>query len=294
MRRLLARRPSPAMVVAMIALFASLGGVSYGVATNSIDSREIKNNSVRSKDLRNNDVRTGDLRNNDVRSRDIRNRTITGGDVANDTLSGVNVLESSLAQVPSAARADNAANVDKLKTVDSFKRVTSSASNGNIKTARAAAAEVALFSFGPFDVYGKCFTDTDGTLDDEPVNTVADDNDGVYAEAYIRTRESNSLYDSDNGTLSGNPAFLNTNSPEVDDANNADTQVNVVTTAFNAPPANSAQIDADDDGVFAAAAPSGTSVVGQVSLSVKQGTLAGGDGFYGAGNVCVFWGNVVG
>jgi hypothetical protein len=71
MRHLLRKRPSPSMVVALIALFVSLGGVSYGVATGSIDSRELKNNTVRS----------GDLRNNDVRGKDLRNNGVTGADV---------------------------------------------------------------------------------------------------------------------------------------------------------------------------------------------------------------------
>ena len=74
------------MAVALIALFVSLGGVSYAVATNSIDSREIENNSVRTKDLRN----------NDVRGRDVRNNSLTGFDVD----------ESHLGKVPSARRAD--------------------------------------------------------------------------------------------------------------------------------------------------------------------------------------------
>ena len=47
------RRPSPAMVVACTALFVAMGGVSYGVATGFIDSREIKNNTIRGKDVRN-------------------------------------------------------------------------------------------------------------------------------------------------------------------------------------------------------------------------------------------------
>jgi hypothetical protein len=42
------------MVVALIALFVSLGGVSYGVATGSIDSREIKNGTIRNKDAKKN------------------------------------------------------------------------------------------------------------------------------------------------------------------------------------------------------------------------------------------------
>ena len=58
MKWLLRRRPSPALVIALIALFVSLSGVSYGVATGFIDSREIKNNEVRSLDIRNNEIRT--------------------------------------------------------------------------------------------------------------------------------------------------------------------------------------------------------------------------------------------
>lgn len=48
-RRLL---PSPAMLVALVALFLSLGGVSYGLATGVIDGREIRNGSITFKDVR--------------------------------------------------------------------------------------------------------------------------------------------------------------------------------------------------------------------------------------------------
>jgi hypothetical protein len=102
------RLPSPALVIACVALFVSLGGVSYGVATGSIDSREIKNNTIRSKDVRNNTLRTFDIRNNEVRGFDIRNSTIQGRDVAFDTITGADVSEGSLGKVPSAGTADNA------------------------------------------------------------------------------------------------------------------------------------------------------------------------------------------
>jgi hypothetical protein len=80
--------PTPSMLVALIALFVSLGGVSYGVATGFIDSRELKNNTVSTKDLRNNDVRSGDVRNNG--------------------LTGTDINENSLGKVPSASTADSA------------------------------------------------------------------------------------------------------------------------------------------------------------------------------------------
>jgi hypothetical protein len=130
--------PSPALVISMVALFVSLGGVSYGVATGSIDGREIKNNTVRSgdiknnsvlsrdlrnnsvlsRDLRNNDIRSGDIRNSTIAGRDIRTGTITGSDIGANTVTGADVLESSLGLVPSANvanRAGSAAAVDRLQ-----------------------------------------------------------------------------------------------------------------------------------------------------------------------------------
>ncbi|HEY6778988.1 MAG TPA: hypothetical protein VI122_20975 [Thermoleophilaceae bacterium] len=51
MKAMLSRRPSAAMVVALIALFAATGGVGNAAAT--IDSGDILDNSIRSKDVLN-------------------------------------------------------------------------------------------------------------------------------------------------------------------------------------------------------------------------------------------------
>jgi hypothetical protein len=102
-KRIAALRPSPALAIAFIALFVALGGVSYGLATGSIDSREIRDNTIRSKDVRNNSVYSRDIRNNDVRAIDIRNGTIKGRDVAKSTLTGDNINMAKLGQVPDAA-----------------------------------------------------------------------------------------------------------------------------------------------------------------------------------------------
>ena len=71
MRRLLRYRPSPAMVVALIALFVALGGVGY--AATRIGSAQIKNNSIR----------TQDIRNGTIRGKDVRRKTITGKQIKN-------------------------------------------------------------------------------------------------------------------------------------------------------------------------------------------------------------------
>ena len=103
MKRIAAVRPSPALAIACIALFVALGGVSYGLATGTIDSREIADNTIRGKDIRNNSVYTRDIRNNDVRDIDIRNGTVKGRDVAKSTLTGDNINMAKLGQVPDAA-----------------------------------------------------------------------------------------------------------------------------------------------------------------------------------------------
>ena len=146
MKSLLQRRPSPAMIVALIALFVSLSGVSYGVATGFIDSREIKNNEVRSLDIRNNEIRTGDIRNNQVRGIDIRNSTIQGRDVGLNTLTGDDVAEDTLGKVPSAITADTATSAG---GVDSLKIIPQT-------TVAEGAAPVTLASHGPLSLLATC------------------------------------------------------------------------------------------------------------------------------------------
>lgn len=117
MKYILRRRPSPALVISCIALFVSLGGVSYAVATGSIDSREIRNNTVTSRDVRNNSLRTFDIRNNEVRGFDVRNSSLQGRDIAFNTLTGADIDEASLGKVASATQADSAGSVPVLRPV---------------------------------------------------------------------------------------------------------------------------------------------------------------------------------
>ena len=159
MKSRLGRLPSPALVIACVALFVSLGGVSYGLATGSVDSREIKNNSVRSADVRNNDLRskdvrnntlrTFDIRNNEVRGFDIRNSTIQGRDVAFDTLTGNDVAENSLGKVPSATAADTAGTANTANSVATLRTIApTSVAEG--------AAAVTLATHGPLTLTGSC------------------------------------------------------------------------------------------------------------------------------------------
>jgi hypothetical protein len=162
-------RPSPAMAVAVVALFLSLSGVSYGVATGFIDSREIKDNQVQSRDIRQNSIRTKDLRNNEIRGRDIRKSTVRSEDVALNTLTGNDINESRLAKVPAAGTADTAT------SATSATRATSAGTVATLDTIAPRtliAGQVAVLATrGPITVAAACQATATGTLADVLVTT---------------------------------------------------------------------------------------------------------------------------
>jgi hypothetical protein len=147
------RMPSPALVIACLALFVSLGGVSYAVATGFIDSRELKDNTIRSKDVRNNTLRTFDIRNNEVRGFDIRNSSVQGRDVAFDTLTGADISEQLLGKVPSAAAADSAASAASATTAGSVGGVTMRRFN---YAAEAGTGFAEVLNFGGLRLEARC------------------------------------------------------------------------------------------------------------------------------------------
>ena len=95
MFRSIRKHLSPTSLIAMVALFVALGGVSYAAAT--INGKDIKNKSIAGKKL--------------------KNKAVTAGKVKNDTLTGVQINESTLSQVPAAVQADNATNAQTAATV---------------------------------------------------------------------------------------------------------------------------------------------------------------------------------
>jgi hypothetical protein len=69
MSRILRRRPSPAMVVALVALFIALGGTSYAVTRidrDSVRSFHIVNDAVTTADIQGGGGRTGTIKNRDT------------------------------------------------------------------------------------------------------------------------------------------------------------------------------------------------------------------------------------
>lgn len=90
MRHAFLNRPSPAMVVALLALFVALGGSGYAAVT--INGKNISKNSIAGPKLQN----------NTITAKKIRNRTLTGRKVKRNSLTGSEIRESSLGTVPKA------------------------------------------------------------------------------------------------------------------------------------------------------------------------------------------------
>jgi hypothetical protein len=88
MRKRLLRRPvrlpSPAMVVALLALFVALGGSATSAVL----------------------ITSADIRNGTIRGIDVRNGALGGLDVRNNSIRGADVREGTLAKVPNANRLD--------------------------------------------------------------------------------------------------------------------------------------------------------------------------------------------
>ena len=79
MARIRRLTPSPAMAVALLALFMAMGGSAYALV-----------------------VTSGSIKNNTIRSVDVRNGGLIGKDVRADGLGGRSIKESTLGTVPSA------------------------------------------------------------------------------------------------------------------------------------------------------------------------------------------------
>ncbi len=84
-RALWAKRPSSAMLVALIALFVALGSGAYAATTlpkNSVTSAQIAKGAVKSQDLAADAVVSSKIKDGQVRSRDITDKGVTRADLA--------------------------------------------------------------------------------------------------------------------------------------------------------------------------------------------------------------------
>jgi len=235
------RRPSPALLIACIALFVSLSGVSYGVATGFIDSREIRNNSITHRDVRNNTLRTFDIRNNEVRGFDIRNSSIQGKDVAFNTLTGTDISEPTLAEVPRATAATSAGAVNGLVLVST-------------RTLTEGSPAITLATRGPLTFSAAC------------------EADGTATEAKLRVQTSEAGASAVGGTSTPSADVTATNNPVIQPGDGPVSVVEVADAAAGTRTIGAATV--------LASAPSGRGVTGLLGLQADA-TGAGSCAVYG-------------
>jgi hypothetical protein len=120
MSRILRHRPSPAMIVAFIALSVALAGTASALpGRNKVKKGDIARAAVTSRTIARSAVRTQHVRSRSITRSKIAQRAIDSSLVGSDALTGANILESSLGAVPNATNAANAAKVNGL-TVQKF------------------------------------------------------------------------------------------------------------------------------------------------------------------------------
>ncbi|WP_436699282.1 hypothetical protein [Nocardioides sp. BYT-33-1] len=203
---------------------------------------------------------------NSIDGNDLRKNVVKSKHVKDNSLKGRDIDESTLATVPSAASAASAASLAGYQKAG-IKRVGAT-SGATEDAARSAAPEVALFTSGAFTIYGKCYR--------------AADSDTVFARAFIKTSENGAVFESDYDSADGDAGtFLNVGTPETDrEAHYASAGNNGADSYFM----HSTEIGA--------MSPNGTAIEAHVQVAAKNGDLPGGNGIYGAGDVCLFAGEV--
>jgi hypothetical protein len=254
-------RPTPALVVAMVALVAAMSGAAVAlpgkatVSTNDIKKQAITKKliakgAVGSKQIIGKSIKGNRLKDGAVKDKQIADGTITGAKVADDTLTD--------------AKSSDYDVIGDAGVV----RVTATEA-GTEAAAQAAAPETELFSKGGLTLYAKCFRDTTGA-------------GTVFGEIYARTSASGALMQGTNIYPNNNATLLDTNTIEEDAE--LDTQTVAVADSGTIGEAESALVSADG----------ATDLTVVTHIAVKQGSFAGGNGAFGDGNVCLFGGTISG
>jgi hypothetical protein len=169
MDRPLTDRPSPALIVAVIALVAAMSGGAVALPGKST-------------------VGAADLKRNAVRSKHIQSKAVRGSDVENDALKGKQVFEEKLGVVPEAAQ------VETVRAFGDSSERAGATDGPDAVSARASAPRLVLASEGQLTVYAKCFRSAD--------------TDTVFARVYVETSADGAVFESTTDQLEGTGGYL--------------------------------------------------------------------------------------
>ncbi len=276
-------RPTPALIVAMTALVLALSGGAIAakdkiqtadIAKGAVTTNKIADGAVTSRQIAGKTIKGNRIKDGGVKAEQIADGAISGAKLADGGISGAKLADGTITGAKVADDTLDDENMSDYEVIGDNALIRVTATDGaTAAAARVAAPEIPLYQKGQLRIYGKCFRAT-GT-------------DELFGVMYIATSAPGAILDSSPGdALQGGPTaadFLNPNTLE-EDRELADETVTGTDTEFRL---------ADDD-AWRAFAPDGTSLAGVPSLAVKNGNLPGGNGVYGAGNVCLFGGAITG
>jgi hypothetical protein len=119
MSRILRRRPSPSMIVALVALSVALAGTATALPGRArVKKDDISRAAVRAVHIKSRAVQSKHIKARAVTRSKIAKRAVSSNEVGQDALTGTNIVESSLATVPTASNATNATNAGNAATVN--------------------------------------------------------------------------------------------------------------------------------------------------------------------------------
>jgi hypothetical protein len=176
MDRILRRRPSPAMVVAFIALCVALAGTATALPGRArVKKDDIARAAVRARHIKSGNILNRHIKTRAVSRSKIAKNAINTDLVAHDGLTGADVLEASFGRVPDASHLDgkDASAFESADTVQTF--------GGEVKM-NVGDADRDLLTVGPFTLTAHC----------------ADSgSDTVLAQVLITTSEAGSAFAGD-------------------------------------------------------------------------------------------------
>jgi hypothetical protein len=113
MSRILRRRPSPSMIVALVALSVAMAGTATALPGRArVKKDDISRAAVRSVHIKSRAVQSKHIKSRAVTRSKIAKRAVSSSEVGQDALTGSNIVESSLSTVPTATNATNASEVN--------------------------------------------------------------------------------------------------------------------------------------------------------------------------------------
>ena len=277
-------RLSPALVVAMTALVVAMSGAALAlpgknsvtkndikpgavttkkIAKGAVGSTQIKGKSIKGNRIKDGGIKDKQIAEKTIKAKQIADATITETQIADATITGAKVADESLSS----------------KNISDYAVVSGSAGNfvkltateaATAAAARIAAPETELFTKGQVRLTAKCFRDTTANA--------------TTAEIYLKSTANGAIFSSGVDSKPGGNAatdFLNTDTAETA------SQALVVVATAGAPAALL-------EGSFNAVGADATHLIGQLTAAAKNGELTAGNGVYGAGNVCLFGGEIAG